>query len=93
MVAKPEFEIMKNLYTKMWVSLVALTVAMGLLLFVPAGTMRYWQAWVYLAIFMGASVLISLYLIKKDPELLRRRMSGGPTAENEQRSITRLRDS
>ena len=83
MVAKPEFEIMKNLYTKMWVSLVVLIVVMGLLLFVPAGTMQYWQAWVYLAIFMGASVLVSLYLIKKDPELLRRRMSGGPTAEKE----------
>src|ERR1039458_8304238 len=83
MVAKPEFEIMKNLYTKMWVSLVVLIVVMGLLLFVPAGTMQYWQAWMYLAIFMGASVLVSLYLIKKDPELLRRRMSGGPTAEKE----------
>ncbi len=74
---------MKNLYTKMWVSLVALTVVMGLLLFVPAGTIQYWQAWVYLAIFMGGSVLISLYLIEKDPELLRRRMRGGPTAEKE----------
>jgi hypothetical protein len=37
MVAKPEFEIMKNLYTKMWVSLVALTVVMGLLLAFRAG--------------------------------------------------------
>src|SRR3984893_6386112 len=74
---------MKNLYTRMWVRLVALTVVMGLLLFVLAGTMQYWQAWVYLTIFMGASVLISLYLIKKDPELLRRRMRGGPTAEKE----------
>ena len=67
----------------MWVSLVALTVAMGLLLFVPAGTIHYWRAWVYLAIFTGASLLTSLYLIKKDPALLRRRMSGGPTAEKE----------
>ena len=74
---------MKNLYTKMWASLVALTVVMGLLLFVPAGTIRYWQACVYLAIFTAASVLTSLYLIKKDPALLTRRMRGGPTAEKE----------
>jgi protein-S-isoprenylcysteine O-methyltransferase Ste14 len=74
---------MKSLYAKTLVSLVALTVVMGLLLFVPAGTIRYWQAWVYLAIFTGASLLTSLYLIKKDPALLRRRLSGGPMAERE----------
>jgi protein-S-isoprenylcysteine O-methyltransferase Ste14 len=82
-VGKLEVEIVKNLYTKMWASLVALTVVMGLLLFVPAGTIRYWQACVYLAIFTAASVLTSLYLIKKDPALLTRRMRGGPTAEKE----------
>jgi protein-S-isoprenylcysteine O-methyltransferase Ste14 len=54
---------------------------MGLLLFVPAGTARYWQAWVYLWIFMGASALITLYLMRRDPALLERRMSGGPMAE------------
>jgi protein-S-isoprenylcysteine O-methyltransferase Ste14 len=56
---------------------------MGLLLFVPAGTVHYWQAWVYLSIFTGASLLITLYLMKKDPALLERRMSGGPTAEKQ----------
>ena len=54
---------------------------MGLLLFVPAGTLRYWQAWVYLSVFMGASALTTLYLVRKDRALLERRMSGGPTAE------------
>jgi protein-S-isoprenylcysteine O-methyltransferase Ste14 len=74
---------MENLYTKTLVRLVALTVIMGVLLFVPAGTIRYWQAWVYLTIFAGASLLISLYLIRRDPALLKRRMRGGPTAEKE----------
>jgi protein-S-isoprenylcysteine O-methyltransferase Ste14 len=54
---------------------------MGLLLFIPAGTVRYWQAWVCLAIFFGASVLTTVYLMKKDPALVERRMKGGPTAE------------
>jgi protein-S-isoprenylcysteine O-methyltransferase Ste14 len=62
---------------------VALTVVKGLLLFLPAGTMQYWQAWVYLTIFTAASALTSLYLIRKDPALLMRRMRGGPTAEKE----------
>jgi protein-S-isoprenylcysteine O-methyltransferase Ste14 len=74
---------MKNLYTRTLVRLVALTVVMGLLLFVPAGTTEYWHAWAYLAIFTGASLLTSLYLIRKDPALLERRMSGGPMAEKE----------
>src|SRR4029453_10294014 len=51
------------------------------LLFLPAGTVHYWQAWVYLSIFTGASLLTTLYLLKADPALLARRMSGGPTAE------------
>ena len=56
---------------------------MGLLLFVPAGTVHYWQAWAYLSVFMGASLLITLYLMKHDPALLARRMKGGPTAEKQ----------
>jgi protein-S-isoprenylcysteine O-methyltransferase Ste14 len=72
---------MRNINAKAWLSLVALAVVMGLLLFVPAWTIHYWQAWVYLSIFTGASLLTTLYLMKKDPALLERRMRGGPTAE------------
>ena len=66
-----------------WLALAILACVMGLLLFVPARTVHYWQAWVYLSIFTGASVLTTLYLIRKDPALLERRMSGGPMAEKE----------
>lgn len=74
---------MTKLLTQTLLSLVALAVVMGLLLFVPGGTMRYREAWVYLAIFTGASLLISLDLMRSDPALLERRMRGGPTAEKE----------
>jgi len=70
-----------NLNVKAWLSLCILTVVMGLLLFLPAGTVLYWQAWLYLSIFMGASLLTTLYLMRKDTALLGRRLSGGPTAE------------
>jgi hypothetical protein len=76
---------MNNLSAKTLLSLVALAISTGLLIFVPAGTVRYWQAWAYLATFMGASFFISLYLIKRDPALLKRRLSGGPTAERSKR--------
>jgi len=72
---------MNNLTAKAWFALAAVVVVMALLLFVPAGTIHYWQAWVYLSIFTAASVLTTLYLLRKDPALLERRMRGGPIAE------------
>ena len=72
---------MQNLAVKAWLSLVALAVVMGALLFGLAGTLRFWQGWVYLAIFMGASALTTLDLMRRDPALLERRLRGGPTAE------------
>ena len=72
-----------SLNTQAWLAILALAVVMGLLLFVPAGSLRYWHAWVYLAIFNGASILTTLDLMKRDPALLKRRMRGGPTAEKE----------
>jgi protein-S-isoprenylcysteine O-methyltransferase Ste14 len=74
---------MKSLNAKAWLALAVLAVVMGLLLFVPAGTVDYWQAWVYLSIFIGASALVTLYLMRKDPALLERRMRGGPLAEKQ----------
>ena len=56
---------------------------MALLLFVSAGTIHYPQAWAYLGVFFGASFLITLYLMKKDPALLQRRLNAGPMAERE----------
>jgi protein-S-isoprenylcysteine O-methyltransferase Ste14 len=74
---------MKNLEAKAWLALAVLTVVMAFLLFVPTGTVHYWQAWVYLAIFSGVSALTTLDLIRTDQALLERRMRGGPTAEKQ----------
>jgi len=54
----------------------------GLALFWPAGTFHYWQAWVFIAIFMGSSIVPSAYLAVKNPAALQRRMHAGPTAES-----------
>lgn len=53
----------------------------GVLLFLPAGTLNYWQAWVFIAIFLAATLGPSLYLAVTNPATLARRMHGGPTAE------------
>jgi protein-S-isoprenylcysteine O-methyltransferase Ste14 len=64
-------------------ALVLLVMVMAALLFIAAGTLDYWQAWTFLAVYFALSVAITLYLVKKDPALLQRRMSGGPFAEKE----------
>jgi protein-S-isoprenylcysteine O-methyltransferase Ste14 len=54
----------------------------GLALFWPAGTFDYWQAWVFLGIFVVLSVIYTVYVGVKNPEVLRRRMNAGPTHES-----------
>jgi protein-S-isoprenylcysteine O-methyltransferase Ste14 len=56
-------------------------VAFGLLLFLPAGTLHYWQAWVFLAVFAFYTWIPSVYLVRKNPAALERRMHAGPLAE------------
>jgi hypothetical protein len=54
-------------------------VFLGLVFFLPAGTLKYWPAWVYLAIMFIPVSCVMAYLLKKDPELLERR---GAAASN-----------
>ena len=72
---------MCSLDVKAWLGMIFLALVMGLLVFVAAGTVHYWQGWVCLAVFFGMSFVGTLYAMKNDPALLRRRLSGGPTAE------------
>lgn len=54
---------------------------LGVLLFLPAWTFNYWQAWVFMVVFMTSTNIIGVYLSLKDPALLERRKNFGPTAE------------
>ena len=58
-------------------------VALAALLFIPAGTLDYWQAWLFMAVFVCASGASTVYLAIHDPKLLERRMNVGPWAEKE----------
>lgn len=68
---------------KMLASLAALLLVMGGLIFIAAGTLDYWQAWLFLACYFAASLIVSLWLARHDPALLQRRMRAGPFAEGE----------
>ena len=56
-------------------------VVFGSMLFFPAGTFDYWQAWVFLAVVVLAAWIPTIYLQRKNPAVLERRMRGGPAAE------------
>lgn len=57
-------------------------VALGALLFVPAGTFNYWQAWVFLAVYSVMAILSTVYLLRKDKAVVERRMRVGQKAES-----------
>jgi protein-S-isoprenylcysteine O-methyltransferase Ste14 len=48
---------------------------LGAIFFLPAGTLRYWQAWVYMAVLFFPMILVLRYLARHDPELLERRLA------------------
>lgn len=56
---------------------------LGALLFLSAWSLRYWQAWLFLAIFSACVTGITLDLLRRDPALLERRLRAGPGAEKE----------
>jgi protein-S-isoprenylcysteine O-methyltransferase Ste14 len=71
---------MKDQRTQAWLATAVVFAFMWLALFLSAGTIRYWQAWVYLGVLAASSVPLMLYMIG-DPVLLANRMKFGPAAE------------
>lgn len=59
------------------------TLGLVAVIFIPAGTFNYWQGWTYLAVFAVAGSGYTVYLVRHDPALLRRRMEAGIAHEKE----------
>lgn len=59
----------------------AIGVVAGTLLFLPAWTLSYRQAWLFIVVFLVAVNGIGVYLSLYDPELLERRKKFGPASE------------
>lgn len=74
---------MNSIGRKVFLGFAQFIVGMCLLLFIPAGTFNYWQAWLLISLYLLASLFIGTYLWKHDRKLLERRLSAGPTVEKE----------
>ncbi|MGA9869515.1 MAG: isoprenylcysteine carboxylmethyltransferase family protein [Acetobacteraceae bacterium] len=68
---------------------VAFMIVLGLLLFPPAGTFAWPQAWIFLALFDGCALILGLWLRKVDPDLLAERMKspGGAGQKPQDRAV------
>ncbi len=49
-------------------------IIIGLMFFLPAGTLKYWQGWVYMIVIAIPMIFFGAYMFKHDPKLLERRM-------------------
>jgi protein-S-isoprenylcysteine O-methyltransferase Ste14 len=73
----------KQLYIRMVTQSLLFLLVTGALLFLPAGTFNYWEAWVFIAVFVACNLPLTIWVAINDPQLLERRMRAGPTAEKE----------
>ncbi len=53
---------------------IIILIILGGVLFVPAGSLRFWEAWIFWSGFSVLTLFITIYFLKKSPELLSRRM-------------------
>ncbi|MBI1278882.1 MAG: isoprenylcysteine carboxylmethyltransferase family protein [Anaerolineaceae bacterium] len=74
---------MNNLFVRSLLGLAFLLVFLGFILFLSAGSLSFWQAWVYIAVFGISTLFVTLYLMKYDQKLLASRVAAGPSAETE----------
>ena len=61
-------------------------VLLGLLLFLPAWTLRWWQAWLLMGLLFIPMFLAGLIMLKKNPDLLQKRLNDREEQE-EQRIV------
>ena len=61
----------------------------GLLLFLPAGTFAYWQGWLLLGILFIPMFIAGLVMMKKSPDLLRKRLDA-KEEQSEQKAVIAL---
>ena len=63
-----------SLKSKIALRLVLAALVFGVLLFIPAGTLKFWQGWAYLVVFLVPGLTAFVYFYECDPELIERRL-------------------
>ena len=64
-------------------------VIIGLLIFLPAGSLSYWQGWLFMGILFVPMFVAGLVMMARNPDLLRKRLSA-KEEEKEQKMVVKL---
>ncbi len=64
----------RTLVRKVLVRIILGIIILGCIFFIPAGTVRYWEAWIWLGILFIPMSFVFMYLIKNAPEIIERRL-------------------
>lgn len=78
-----------KLFLQALTKFIAGVLLVGALLFLPAGTFAYWQAWLFIGILFGPMFIAGIWLTFRSPELLRRRLNA-KEQQNEQKWVVAL---
>ena len=62
---------------------------LGILLFLPAGSLQYWQGWLLMGILFVPMFVAGLVMMAKNPDLLRKRLHA-KEQEAEQKTVVKL---
>ena len=76
----------KGLFFKAIVKLILGILIVGCLIFLPAGTLRFWNGWLFMGLLFIPMILAGFVLMAKNPELLKRRLNA-KEKENEQKVV------
>ena len=79
----------KRLLTQSLTKFLLGVAVIGLLLFLSAGSLHYWQGWLLMGILFIPMFCAGLVMLAKNPELLRKRLNA-KEEENEQKTVVRF---
>ena len=78
-----------NLLVQSLKKVIAGFVAIGVLLFLPAGTFHYWNAWLFVAVLFVPMLFLGIVMLFKSPKLLEKRLDAKEKI-NEQKWVVAL---
>lgn len=78
-----------NLFLQALKKIIAGFVAIGVLLFLPAGTLYYWNAWLFVAVLFVPMLFLVVMMLFKSPKLLEKRLDAKEKV-NEQKWVVAL---
>lgn len=79
----------KKLFFQAIIKFILGILVMGLLLFIPANTINYWNGWLLMGLLFIPMFIAGIILMVKNPELLKKRLNAKET-ENEQKKVIAL---